>query len=140
MPETTNTGTNEQLRDQSVGDLVKQLSEQTATLVRQEMKLAQTELQEKGKRAGIGAGMFGAGGLVAFFGTATLIAAAVLGLSTVLDAWLAALIVGVVLLAAAGVAALMGKKQIDQATPPAPEQAMRSMKRDVDTVKSRAKR
>ena len=139
MPETTDRGPNE-LGDQSVGDLVKQLSEQTATLVRQEMKLAQTELQEKGKKAGIGAGMFGASGLVAFFGAACLIAAAVLALATAVDSWLAALIVGVVLLAAAGVAALMGKKQIEEATPPAPEGAMRSVKRDVDTVKRRARR
>jgi len=139
MPDTTNRGPG-QLGDQSVGDLVKQLSEQTATLVRQEMKLAQTELQEKGKKAGIGAGMFGASGLVAFFGAACLIAAAVLALATAVDAWLAAVIVGVVLLAAAGVAAMMGKKQIEEATPPAPERAMRSMKRDVDTVKARAKR
>jgi uncharacterized membrane protein YqjE len=140
MPETTDRGSN-QLGDQSVSDLVKQLSEQTATLVRQEMKLAQAELQEKGKKAGIGAGMFGAGGLVAFFGVATLIAAAVLALTTAVDhAWLAAVIVGVVLLAGAGVAALLGKKQIEEATPPAPETAMRSMKRDVDTVKRRARR
>jgi uncharacterized membrane protein YqjE len=139
MPETTDRGTN-QAGDQSVSDLVTQLSEQTATLVRQEMKLAQTELQEKGKKAGIGAGMFGASGLVAFFGAACLIAAAVLALATAVDSWLAAVIVGVVLLAVAGVAALLGKKQIEEATPPAPETAMRSMKRDVDTVKRRAKR
>ena len=128
------------LRDDSIGDLVKQLSEQTSTLVRQEMRLAQAELQEKGKKAGMGAGMFGAGGLVAFFGAATLIAAAVLALSTGLEPWLSALIVGVVLLIAAGVAALMGKKQIEQATPPAPEQAIESVKRDVDTVKAGARR
>ena len=140
MPDTTNRGPSSELGDQSVSDLVKQLSEQTATLVRQEMKLAQTELQEKGKKAGIGAGLFGAGGLVAFFGAATLIAAAVLGLATAVEPWLAAVIVGVVLLAAAGVAALLGKKQIDEATPPAPERAMRSVKRDVDTVKRRARR
>ncbi len=139
MPETTDRGSNH-LGDQSVGDLVKHLSEQTATLVRQEMKLAQTELQEKGKKAGIGAGMFGVGGLVAFFGAATLIAAAVLGLATAVDSWLAALIVGGVLLAVAGVAALMGKKKIEEATPPAPEHAMDSVKRDVDTVKRRARR
>ena len=140
MPDTTDRRS-DQLGDQSVSDLVKQLSEQTATLVRQEMKLAQTELQEKGKKAGIGAGMFGAGGLVAFFGAACLIAAAVLALATAVDhSWLAALIVGVVLLAVAGVAALMGKKQIEEATPPAPEQAVQSMKRDVDTVKRRARR
>jgi uncharacterized membrane protein YqjE len=128
------------LRDESVGDLVKQLSEQTSTLVRQEMRLAQAELQEKGKKAGIGAGMFGASGLVAFFGAATLIAAAILALSTAVDDWLAAVIVGVVLLLVAGVAALMGKKQVDQATPPAPEQAIHSVKRDVETVKEGARR
>jgi membrane protein len=127
-------------RDESVGDLVKQLSEQTSTLVRQEMRLAQAELQEKGKRAGIGAGMFGASGLVAFFGAATLIAAAILALATAVDPWLAAVIVGVVLLAVAGVAALMGKKQVEQATPPAPEQAIDSVKRDVQTVKEGARR
>ncbi len=139
MPEMTDRGS-DQLGDQSIGDLVKQLSEQTATLVRQEMTLAQTELQEKGKKAGIGAGMFGASGLVAFFGAATLIAAAVLALATAVDPWLAALIVGVALLAVAGVAALMGKKKIEEATPPAPEQAIGSVKRDVDTVKRRAGR
>ena len=127
------------LRDESIGDLVKQLSEQTSTLVRQEMRLAQAELQEKGKKAGIGAGMFGASGLVAFFGAATLIAACVLALATALEPWLAALIVGAVLLLAAGVAALLGKKQIDQATPPAPEQAIESVKRDVETVKAGAR-
>jgi hypothetical protein len=104
------------------------------------MRLAQAELQEKGKRAGIGAGMFGASGLVAFFGTATLIAAAVLALATAVDAWLAAVIVGVVLLAVAGIAALLGKKQVEQATPAAPEQTIDSVKRDVQTVKEGARR
>ncbi len=138
MAETTNRGSN-QLGDQSVSDLVKQLSEQTATLVRQEMKLAQTELQEKGKKAGIGAGMFGAGGLVAFFGAATLIAAIVLALSTALAPWLSALIVSVLLLAAAGVAALKGKKEIEKATPPVPEHTVETVKEDVQHVKERAK-
>lgn len=132
--------TSQQLRDESIGDLVKQLSTQTSTLVRQEMRLAQVELQEKGKKAGMGAGMFGASGIVAFLGAGTLIAAIVLALATALEPWLAALIVAVVLLAAAGVAALMGKKQIEQATPPAPEQAMDSVKQDVDAVKAGARR
>jgi len=139
MPDTTNRGPG-QLGDQSVGDLVKQLSEQTATLVRQEMKLAQTELQEKGKKAGIGAGMFGAGGLVAFFGAATLIAAIVLALSTVLAPWLSALIVGVLLVAVAGVAALKGKKEIEKATPPVPEHTVETVKEDIQHVKERAKK
>jgi uncharacterized membrane protein YqjE len=141
MPDPTRgTSGSHDLRDESIGDLVKQLSEQTSTLVRQEMRLAQTELQEKGKKAGIGAGMFGASGLVAFFGAASLIAAAILALATGLDAWLSALIVGLVLLLVAGVAALMGKKQVEQATPPAPEQTIESVKRDVDTVKAGARR
>ncbi len=124
----------------STGDLIKQLTEQTKTLVQQEMRLAQAELQEKAKKVGIGAGMFGVGGLVAFFGAATLIAAVVLALATVLAAWLSALIVGVVLLAVAGGAALMGKRHIEQATPPMPEQTVETVKQDVDHIKARAKR
>ena len=127
-------------QETSAGELVKQLTDQTKTLVKQELRLAQTELQEKGKKVGVGAGMFGAGGLVAFFGAAVLIAAAVLALATALAPWLAALIVGVVLLAVAGVAAVIGKKKVQEATPPAPEQAIGSVKRDVDTVKRRARR
>ena len=126
--------------DQQLGDLVKQLSEQTSTLVRKELKLAQLEMQEKGKRAGIGAGLFGGAGLVALYGLGALIAAVILLLATAIDPWLAALIVAVVLFAAAGVAALMGKKQVEQATPPQPEQAIQSTKRDVDVVKRRAAR
>ena len=125
--------------DSSVSELVKQLTEQTKTLVKQEMRLAQVELQEKGKKVGLGAGMFGAGGLVAFFGAATLIAALVLAISTALAPWLSALIVGVVLLAVAGGAALVGKKKIEQATPPMPEQAVETVKEDVQHVKERAK-
>ena len=125
--------------DQQLGDLVKQLSEQTSTLVRKELKLAQIEMQEKGKRAGIGAGLFGGAGLIALYGVGVLIAAIVLLLATAIEPWLAALIVAVVLFAIAGVAALMGKKQVEQATPPQPEQAIESTKRDVEELKTRAK-
>lgn len=128
------------LQDTSAGDLVHRLTDQTKTLVRQEMKLAQVELKEKGKKAGIGIGMFGAGGLAAFFGVGVLLAAIVLALSTFMAAWLGALIVAAVLLAVAGVFALMGKKKIEEATPPAPEQAVGSVKRDVETVKRSARR
>ena len=127
-------------KDQPVGELVKQLSEQMSTLVRRELQLAQLELQEKGKRAGIGAGLFGGAGAIALYGLGVLVAAAVLVLATAVEAWLAALIVGVVLLAIAGLAGLMGKKQVDQAVPPAPEQAIQSTKRDVSEVKERAAR
>jgi uncharacterized membrane protein YqjE len=126
--------------DQPVGELVKQLSEQMSTLVRGELHLVQLELQEKGKRAGIAGGLFGGAGAIALYGVGVLIAAAVLLLATALDAWLAALIVGVVLLVIAGIAGLMGKKQAEQAVPPAPEQAIQSTKRDVNTVKERARR
>ena len=127
-------------KEQPLGELVKQLSEQTATLVRKEMQLATAELQEKGKRAGIGAGLFGGAGVIALYGVGALVAAGVLALATAVAPWLAALIVGLVLLTVAGLAALMGKKQVEQAVPPAPEQAIQSTKRDIDTVKGRAAR
>ena len=123
-----------------VGELVQALSEQTATLVRKELQLAQLELQEKGKRAGIGAGLFGTAGVIALYGVGVFIAAAVIGLGTLIEPWLAAVIVGVVMFAAAGIASLVGKKQVEQAVPPAPEQAIQSSKRDVDEVKGRAGR
>ncbi len=128
------------LKDQPVGDLVRQLSEQTATLVRKEMQLGQLEMQEKAKRGGLGAGLFGGAGLIAVFGVGALVAAAVAALATTLVLWLSALIVGAVLLAVAGIAALMGKKQVEQAVPPAPEQAVQSGKRTIDEVKGRAGR
>lgn len=123
------------LRDQSIGDLLKQLSQETATLVKQEMALARAELTEKGKRAGLGIGMFSAAGLLAFLGLSTLIATAVLVLALVLPPWAAALIVAVLLFAGAGVAALVGKKEVEQATPPAPERTIASVREDVATVK-----
>ncbi len=123
-----------------VGELVQDLSQQTAALVRKELQLAQIELTEKGKRAGIGAGLFGTAGVIALYAVGVFIAAAVMGLATVVEPWLAAVIVGVVMLAAAGIASLMGKKQVEQAVPPAPEQAIQSTKRDVDEVKGRAGR
>lgn len=130
----------DELSDRSIGDLVQQLSQQTATLVRDEMRLAQVELQEKGKRAGLGAGMFGGAGVVALYGVGALIAAAILLIATALEPWLAAVIVGVVLLAVAGVLAMTGKKQVQQATPPKPERAMDSVQKDVEHVKESARR
>ena len=133
MEETTRVKANGD--DQSVGELVQQLSQQTAELVRGEIRLATVELQQKGKKAGVGAGMFGGAGVVALYGVGALIAAAILGIGTFLEPWLAAVIVGAVLLAVAGILALTGKKQVEQAVPPLPEQAVESAKRDVDEVK-----
>lgn len=130
----------EELSERSVGDLLQQLSQQTATLVRQEMRLAQVELQEKGKRAGIGAGMFGGAGLVALYGVGAVVAAVIMLVGTAIEPWVSALIVGAVLLAFAGILALLGRRQVDQATPPRPERAMESMQDDVQHVKERVGR
>jgi hypothetical protein len=126
--------------DRRVADLFKDFSEQTSTLIRKELELARAELTAKGKRAGIGAGLFGGSGVVALYGVGALIAALVLLLATAVTAWLAALIVAVALFALAGVLALTGKKQVEQATPPVPEQAIESAQQDVETVKERAGR
>lgn len=126
--------------DLSTGELVTRLSSQVTALVRGELELARTELATKGKRAGVGAGLAGAGGVVALFGVGALVAAAIAGLATVLDVWLAALIVGVVLLVVAGVLALSGRSQIRRAVPPVPEQAVDGVSRDVDAVKAAVRR
>jgi membrane protein len=122
----------------SLAELVKQLSEQTSRLARQEVELAKAELTVKSKRAGIGLGMFGGAGAIGFYALGALIAAAVLGLATAVTAWLSALIVAVVLGAIAGVMALQGKSKVKQATPPVPEQTTESLKEDVQWAKSRA--
>lgn len=119
----------------TLGALVHDLSTQIPELVRSELRLAQAELAEKGKRAGLGAGLLGAAGVTALYGVAVLLAAVVLALTLVLPAWAAALVVALVLLAAAGVLALRGKGQVEQATPPAPERAIAGIKEDVETVK-----
>jgi uncharacterized membrane protein YqjE len=130
----------EELSDRSVGELVQQLSQQTATLVRKEMRLAQVELQEKGRRAGTGAGMFGGAGLVALYGVGAVVAAVIMLVATAIEPWVSALIVGVVLLATAGILALLGRRQVEQATPPKPERAMESVQHDVEHVKERVRR
>jgi hypothetical protein len=125
--------------DRPLGELVQDLSRQTSSLIRQEMRLAQAELAEKGKHAGKGAGMFGGAGLVALYGVGALIAAAILGLATVLEPWIAATLIGILLLAVAGILALTGKKELEEAGPPKPEQALESVQQDVETVKARAR-
>ncbi|WP_224277178.1 phage holin family protein [Nocardioides lacusdianchii] len=120
---------------QTLGALVHQLSQQIPDLVRSEIRLAQAEVAQKGKRAGIGIGMFSVAGLLAFLGLGTLVATAVLGLANVVDAWLAALIVALVLLAGAAVAGLVGKNKVSEATPAAPEKAIQGIKDDIATVK-----
>jgi hypothetical protein len=118
----------------STGELITQLAVQTSRLVRDEMRLAQKELQESAKHAGVGAGLFSVAGVLVVFGVTTLIAAAVAGLSVVLPVWAAALIVGAVLLIAGGIAALLGKNQIQEASP-VPQQTVANVKDDIQEVK-----
>ncbi|KKW65004.1 hypothetical protein BST23_10140 [Mycolicibacterium elephantis] len=120
--------------DASIGELMGQLSTQTSRLVRDEMRLAQKEFQESAKHAGIGAGLFSVAGLLAFFGVATFITAGIAALALVLPVWAAALIVGGVLFIAAGIAALVGRKQTDEVTPAVPR-TVETVKADIDELK-----
>jgi hypothetical protein len=121
--------------DLPVSELLTRLSDQTSRLVRDELALAKVEMVDKAKHAGIGAGLFSGAGVLALFGFGTLIATAILALDLAMPAWLAALIVAVVILAAAGVAALVAKRQMQRATPAVPEESVERIKRDVETVK-----
>jgi nitrate/nitrite transporter NarK len=119
---------------------MRDLSDQMSTLVSQEMALAKAELSEKGKKAGIGAGMFGGAGVVGLYTVGALVATVILVLVEIgVAAWLSALIVTLVLGAIAAALALSGKKQVEQATPPAPERTLASVKQDTETIKASAK-
>lgn len=125
---------------QSAGELASRISEQVSRLVRDELRLAQAELTEKGKRAGIGAGLFGGAGLVALYGLAAFVTAAVLGLAGPLPDWAAALIVGAALLVVAGVAAICGRREVSRAIPPVPQDAVAGLREDIQTVKDGVRR
>jgi hypothetical protein len=127
---------NEELREQSIGDLLKHLSEQTATLVRQELELAKAEMQQKGKRAGVGIGLIGGGGVLALAAVGALTAMLILLLGEWMDAWIAALIVTVVYAAGAALLALRGKEKVSEATPPIPEETIETVKEDAQWAKT----
>jgi len=126
--------------EHTTGQLVTMLSEQVSVLIRDELKLARLEMTSKGKQAVLGAGMFGASGVIAIYGVGCLLACAIIAISGAVAAWLAALIVGAALLAAAGCAALLGKRRLARAAPPVPEQAMASVRADVEEIKERTHR
>ncbi len=130
------TDTGGDLRERSVPELLKQLSTETSTLVKQELDLAKAELTQQGKRAGLGAGFIGGGALFGLgaFGAFTAMLIALLGLA--MDTWIAALIVTVVYGAIAAVLALRGKDKIQEATPPTP-QTVETVKEDVEWAKTR---
>jgi uncharacterized membrane protein YqjE len=123
-------------REQPLADLLRQLSQQTATLVRQEIELARAEVTEKGKTAGIGVGIVGAAGVVALLALGSLTACFILALNEALPAWLAALIVALVYGAIAAVLGIRGKERVQQAAPPVPEQTVETVKEDIRWAKS----
>jgi uncharacterized membrane protein YqjE len=130
---------NNDLREHGTGELLKQLSDHTTTLVRQEIELAKAELGEKGKKAGLGAGMFGGAGLFGVFALAALTTCIIVALDSAMPLWLAALIVAVVYGAIGAVLALQGRNKVQEAGPPVPEQATESVKEDVQWAKTQAK-
>ena len=118
--------------DSSTADLLKRLSDETVTLVRQELDLAKAELTVKGKQAGLGAGMFGGAGVFGLYAVGALTACLILALSAAVAGWLAALIVAVVYGVIAGVLALTGKNKVQEGVPPVPEQTVESVKEDLN--------
>jgi uncharacterized membrane protein YqjE len=132
-------GQRNELYDRPTGALLRELSQQTTDLVSKEIELAKAEIAEKGKRAGIGAGMFGGAGLFGIGAFAALTACVIAALDLAMPLWLAALIVTVVYAAVASVLALQGKEKVKEAGPPVPEQTMDSVKEDVQWAKTRAK-
>lgn len=129
----------ERSTEPSVSELVTRMSEQTSRLVRDEMRLAQAEFAEKAQQGGMGAGLFGAGGILAGFGFGALVAAAVLALALVVPAWASALIVAAVLFVAAGVAAVVGRFKVAELTP-VPEQTVANVQQDIHEIKEHARR
>jgi MFS family permease len=124
--------------DRSLSDLARQLSMQTTELVRHEVELAKAELRDKGKRAGVGAGMFGGAGALGVYALGALTAAIIAGIAEALPVWASALIVAALYGAIAGILALRGRNKVQQATPPLPEQTVQSVKEDVRYTKQRA--
>jgi uncharacterized membrane protein YqjE len=129
-------GGSDDLRDRSLGELLKQLSEQTTQLVHKELELAKAELTQKGKQAGAGAGLFGGAGALGMAALGALTACFILALNAIMPAWLAALIVAVVYGAIAAFLALRGRDKVKQATPLVPEQTLETVKADVESAKT----
>lgn len=139
MTDRPGTSAADDLSSRPTGELVKQMTEQLSALVREEFRLAQLEVTQKGRRAGKGAGLLGGAGVVALLALGSLVAAVVAALALLLPVWASALIVGVVLLVLAGMLALSGRNQLSRALPPAPRQAVDSVRTDVETLKDRAR-
>ncbi len=126
--------------DAPVGELVTRASQQISELVREEMRLARAEMTQKGKRYGLGGGLFGGAGLVGVLAAQALVAAAVAALALVLPLWASALIIGAALAAVAALLGLAGRKQVTRAGSPTPEKTIDSVKADVAAIKEKAHR
>jgi uncharacterized membrane protein YqjE len=124
------------LRDRSLGELLKQLSQETTQLVHQELELAKAEIQQKGKQAGAGAGMFGGAGALGLAALGALTACFILALDLIMPAWLAALIVAVVYGIIAFVLVKQGQARMKRAVPPVPTQTIETVKEDVEWAKT----
>jgi uncharacterized membrane protein YqjE len=127
------------LRDRSLGELLKQLSQETTRLVHQELELAKAELTQKGKQAGAGAGMFGGAGALGLAALGALTACFILALNAVMPAWLAALLVAVVYGIIAFVLVKQGQAKMKAAGPPVPEQTIETVKEDVEWAKTQTR-
>jgi uncharacterized membrane protein YqjE len=124
-----------ELHDRSVGELLKQLANETSTLMRQELELAKAEMREKAGKAGPGFGMWGAAGAMALLALGALTAFLILALDGAMPNWLAALIVALVYATIAGLLYLRGKRKVDEAGSPVPEQTIDTLKEDVQWAK-----
>ncbi len=133
------TQTQEELRDRPVGELLRQLADETTTLVRQELELAKAEMTEKGKKAGLGVGMWGAAGVVGLLALGALTAGLILALDGAMPNWAAALLVAAVYGAIAAFLYFRGKERVEAAGTPVPEQAIENVKEDVEWAKTRAR-
>jgi len=127
---------NADLRERPIGELLKQLSEETTTLVKQELELAKAEMAQKGKQAGTGAGLLGGAGVTGLLALIALTLTLIYLLGTAMEDWIAALIVTVLWAAVAGALALRGKKELQEAGPPVPEQTVETVKEDVEWAKT----
>ncbi len=132
-------GTNPDRVSASTADLIRMATEQVSQLVRKELRLASVEMAQKGKRAGIGAGLFGAAGAMAFYGGGALVVMVGFLFAYVMPAWVAALVTAALLFAVAGIAALLGRSQVRRAGTLMPEEAVESTSADVATVMQAAK-
>lgn len=125
------------LRERGTGELVKLLSDQVSTLVRQEVELAKAEVAEKGKKAGVSAGMFGGAGIAGLMTLGSLTAFLILVLALAIPAWASALLVTLLWAGIAGALGLQGRNKLRAVGTPVPERTVETVKEDLQWLKDR---